>query len=157
MTPDPLLYIIASVADGFELAHFPWSDAANAKISINRAKFENLEMVEVIIDAMPFLLARLTPVETRQLVFAIDDQALAAETLSPNDSAISVAFSENLSSAKHLPEVNQRLLLLGLWIGDSLDASAAVWMPSRTIMRFANFRGTMAKYPDQGPMHYSDS
>lgn len=119
---------------------------------VNRAKFENFEMVEVIVDAMSFLLSRLTPAETKQLIRAINDPAHAAEALSPNDSAIGVALTENLSSAMYVPEVHQRLLLLGKWIGESLNANAAAWMPSQRIMSFAKFDAKVAEYLDRGSL-----
>ncbi|WP_417612018.1 hypothetical protein [Parasphingorhabdus sp.] len=151
MTPDPPLYIIASVPDSFELAHLPWREALAGKIIINRAKFENFEMVEVIVDAMPFLLSRLNPAETAQMIRQINDRARIADTLPPDASSVGVALTENLSSAIYVPEVHQRLLLLGKWIGESLNASAAVWMPSQKIMSFAKFHATVAEYLDRAP------
>jgi len=83
------------------------------------------------------------------------DQWLSPDTLSPTDSAIGVALTGNLTGARHLPQVNQRLLLLGKWIGESLDANAAAWMPSQTILSFVNFREAVEKYPAGGPMPFS--
>lgn len=96
-------------------------------------------MVEVIIDAMPFLLSRLTAAEVVQRLAAKQDEPHVRNLPSPIYSAIGVALRDNLTSVRHLPEVNQRLLLLGQWIGESLDATAAAWTPSRKIVHFANF------------------
>jgi len=156
VNPEPSLLIIARLADDFDLTDLPWSETASAKISINRAKFKNLEMVEVIVDAMPFQLSRLTAAETSQRIAAMKDQWLSTDTLSPADSAIGVALTGNLTGARHLPQVNQRLLLLGKWIGESLDASAAAWMPSQTILSFVNFREAVEKYPAGGALPFSD-
>lgn len=139
MNSDPPLLIIAPTADTCDMAHLPWCAAAKDKISVNHAKFKNLEMVEVIVDAMPFLLSRLTASEVAQLFAATNEEPHVSSLPSPLYSAVGVALRDNLTSARHLPEVSQRLLLLGRWIGESLDATAAAWMPSRKIVDFANF------------------
>ena len=151
MIPEPPLLIIAPMADDLDLAALPWCETAAENISVNHAKFKNLEMVEVIVDAMPFILSRLTAAETSQQFTAEKCEPLFCDLPSSEESAIRIAIGDNLASAKHLPEVNRRLLLLGNWIGDSLAATAAAWMPSRTLTNFTYYAKTVGEYLTDGP------
>jgi len=146
MNPEPPLLIIAPLTDDFDLAQMLWCEAASERISVNHAKFKNLEMVEVIVDAMPFLLSRLTAAETSQRFAAAKDQVPFRDLPSPGDSAIGIEPGDNLTSARHLPEINRLLLLLGQWIGEGLKASAAAWMPSRQVTNIANYDEIVRKY-----------
>ncbi|MEH6827428.1 hypothetical protein [Parasphingorhabdus sp.] len=146
MNPEPPLLIIAPLTDGFDLAQLPWCEAARERISVNHAKFKNMEMVEVIVDAMPFLLSRLTAAETSQRFATARDQAPYRDLPSPGDSAIGIQLGDNLASARHLTDINRRLLLLGQWIGESLKASAAAWMPSRQVANIANYDEIVRQY-----------
>lgn len=146
MNPEPPLLIIARLANAFDLAQLPWCEAARERISVNHAKFKNLEMLEVIVDAMPFVLSRLTAAETSQRFAAARDQAPFRDLPSPGDSAIGIELGDNLTSARHLLEINRRLLLLGQWIGESLKASAAAWMPSRQVANIANYDQMVRQY-----------
>jgi hypothetical protein len=142
---EPPLLIIAAMADDLDLAQLPWCAPAVEKISVNQDKFKDLEMVEIIIDAMPFILSRLTAGETRRQMTTMRSEQQFPDIPSGEQSAIGVAPGEIVASARHLPEVNRRLLLLGKWIGQSLDATAAVWKPSRTWIGFANFSEAVAR------------
>lgn len=146
MYPQPPLLIIAPIADDFDLAQLPWCDAAREKVSVNRAKFKNLEIAEVIVDAMPHQLTRLTADETREKLAFESRELLGGNPSLSGQSAIAVAPGDNLTSARHLPEVHRRLLLLGKWIGESLQATAAAWTPSRKLASFAWFDGAVAAY-----------
>jgi hypothetical protein len=146
MNPEPPLLIIAPLTDGFDLAQLPWCEAARERISVNHAKFKNMAMVEVIVDAMPFLLSRLTAAETSQRFAVAKDQASFRNLPSPAESAIGIELGDNLTSARHLPDINRRLLLLGQWIGESLKASAAAWMPSRQVANIANYDEIVRQY-----------
>ncbi len=150
MNPDPPLLIIAPMADACNLARLPWCEAAREKISVNRAKFENLDMVEVIVDAMPFLLSRLTAAETAQQLAATKNEPHFCDLPTPIHSAIGITLRDNLTSARQLPEVNQRLLLLGKWIGESLNATATAWMPSRKMVHFTDFDEIVRQYLADG-------
>ncbi|MGB5725337.1 MAG: hypothetical protein WBM39_13085 [Parasphingorhabdus sp.] len=151
MNPEPPLLIIASIADDLDLAHLPWSEPARARVSFNSAKFKELEIVEVIVDGMPFLLSRLSTAETAQKFSEQKFEQLFCGAPSSNDSAIGVGPRDMLISARHLPEVNHRLLLLGKWIGESLAASAAAWVPSGRLASFSYFEETVAEYLAGGP------
>ena len=146
MNPEPPLLIIAPLADGFDLAHLPWSEAARERISVNSVKFGELEMLEVIVDGMSFLLSRLSTAETGQRFAEERFEQLFYGLPSSGESAVAVAPRDNLTSARHLPEINHRMLLLGQWIGESLAATAAAWMPSRSLASFAYFDETVARY-----------
>lgn len=150
MIPEPPLLIIAPLADDLDLAHLPWCEEAAVKIAVNRAKFRNLEMVEVIVHAMPFLLSRLTALETGQQITAGRCEPLACDLPSAGESAIGIALGDNLTSAKHLPEVNGRLLLLGKWIGESLAATTVGWLPSRRLISFASYAEGVDQYLADG-------
>ncbi len=151
MNPDPPLLIIAPVADDSHLADAPWSDAARERISVNHTKFNELEMLEVIVDGMSFLLSRLTAAETGQRFAADRFEYLFSGPPSAEESAIGVAPRDILASARHLPEINHRMLMLGQWIGESLSATAAAWMPSRRLVSFAYFDETVREYLAGGP------
>jgi len=157
----PPLLIIAPLADDFDLAQLPWCDAAREKVSVNHAKFTNLEMVEVIVDAMPFLLTRLTAEETSAKLAAGAIDQPAGDLAVSGESAIGVAPGSNLVCARHLPEIHGRLLLLGRWIGKSLDATAAAWMPAGKLGGFAGFDDMVDQYLAEGrfpsPFHISFS
>ncbi len=151
MSSEPPLLIIAPVADDFDLADVPWSDAARERISVNTAKFNELEMLEVIVDGMPFLLSRFTAAETGQRFAAEKFEQLFSDGPSSEDSSIGVTPRDILASARHLPEINRRMLSLGQWIGKCLTATAAAWMPSRKIASFAYFDETVGEYLADGP------
>lgn len=149
------------MVDDFDPAQLPWCDAARGNVSVNRAKFRNLEMAEVIVDAMPFLLTHLTAEETgRKLTVEPCDRLFGNLSLT-GESAIGVVPGDNLASARHMPEVNRRLLLLGKWIGESLNATAAAWMPSRNLVGFGWFDNAVKQYLTEGrfpaPFHISFS
>lgn len=150
MKPEPSLLIIASMPDELDLAQLPLRDEASAEISVNRAKFKDMEMAEVIVDAMPFLLTRLTAAETGQQIAAMNDATISRDRPSATESAIGVALGDNLTSARHLTEVNRRLLLLGKWIGEGLKASGAAWMPSRRLVPFADYDKIVCRYMADG-------
>lgn len=151
MNSEPPLLIIAPVADDFDLADVPWSDAARERISVNSAKFNELEMLEVIVDGMPFLLSRFTAAETSQRFAAEKFEQLFSGVPSSEDSSIGVAPRNILTSARHLPEINHRMLSLGQWIGKSLAATAAAWMPSRRLASFVYFDEIVEEYLAGGP------
>ena len=151
MNPEPPLLIIAPVADDFDLAQLPWSEAASARISVNSAKFDELEMLEVIVDGMPFLLSSFTATETRSRFATEKFEPLFSCLPSSEDSAIGVSLRDTLTSARHLPEINHRLLLLGKWIGESLGATAAAWIPSGKLASFAYFEEAVGEYLEGGP------
>lgn len=161
MYRQPPLLIIAPLADDFDLAQLPWCDAASAKVSVNRAKFTDLEMLEVIVDAMPFLLTRLTAEEAGDKLAAEALDQRAGDLAVSGGSAIGVALDVNLACASHLPEIHRRLLLLGRWIGESLDATAAAWTPAGKLCRFAWFDDRVEQYLAEGrfpsPFHISFS
>jgi hypothetical protein len=148
MNPEPPLLIIAPLTDDFDLAQMLWCEAARERISVNHAKFKNLEMVEVIVDAMPFLLSRLTASETSQKFATTKYPAPFRDLPSPGGSAIGIDLGDNLTSARHLPDINRRLLLLGQWIGGSLKASAAAWMPLPDIVSDFLFGGPARLFCD---------
>ncbi|MEH6662891.1 MAG: hypothetical protein V7679_14680, partial [Parasphingorhabdus sp.] len=151
INPEPPLLIIAPVADEFVLTQAPWCKAANTKMVVNRAKFTNLEMAEVIVDAMPFRLSRLTAAEAGRKLTP-DTSGLTFEDLASSaDTVISVAPGDSLTSARHIPEVNRRLLSLGKWIGESLAATAAAWIPSRRLVNFSTFDHAVDQYLAGGP------
>jgi hypothetical protein len=144
--PEPPLLIIAALADSFDLAHLPWTEAARERISVNSAKFRDLDMLEVIVDGMPFLLSHLTAAETSQK-FSDDSFAQRfSELPSSGNSTIGVAPREILASGRHLPEINHRLLLLGKWIGDSLTATAVAWIPSHKLFSFEYYDKAVGEY-----------
>lgn len=120
-------------------------------MSVNRAKFKNLEMIEVIVDAMSFHLSRLTAAEVRRKLTAEKYDFILSDLPSSGESAIGVAPGDNLTSDRHIPEVDQRLLLLGKWIGESLSATGAAWMPSRRMVKFSWFNQAVAEYCAGGP------
>jgi hypothetical protein len=159
--PDPPLLIISQIADDFDLARLPWCDAARKKVSVNQAKFTNLEMAEVIVDAMPFLLTRLTADETGELLTASQCDLLFCDRLPSGKSAIGVAPGDNLAGAAHIPEVHRRLLLLGKWIGESLAATTTAWLPARKLSSFAWFDNAVHQYLAEhrfpSPFHVSFS
>ena len=146
MNPEPPLLIIAPLANTLDLTQVPWCDAAKDKISVNRDKFQNMEMAEVIVDAMPFLLTRLSATETSQIFNSGKYDQLLCALPPATHSAIGVAPGDNLASARHLSEINRRLLLLGQWIGESLGATTAAWMPSRRLTSFAWFDQAVRRY-----------
>ena len=137
MNPEPALLVIAPLAEGFDLTHFPWSQAATERISVNSAKFSELDMLEVIVDGMPFLLSRFTTV-------AIDEIS--------HQSAIGVTPRGILTSGQHLPEIIHRILLLGKWIGDSLAATTVALMPSGDIVSFEYFDEVVKDYLTGKPL-----
>jgi len=157
----PPLLIIAPLADDFDLTRLPWRGAAREKVSVNHAKFPNLEMAEVIVDAMPFLLTRLTAEESREKLASATAGLPVRSIPSSGESAIGVAPGANLACARHLGEIHRRLLLLGKWIGESLDATAAAWMPAEKLCRFAEFDDMVDQYLAEGrfpcPFHISFS
>ena len=161
MYPQPPLLIIAQIADDFDLAHLPWCDAARKKVSVNRAKFRNLELAEVIVDAMPFRLTRLTADETGELLTTNPCELLFRDRPPSGKSAIGVAPGDNLAGAAYIPEVHRRLLLLGRWIGDSVAATATAWMPSRKLSSFAWYDNAVHQYLAENrfpsPLHVSVS
>lgn len=120
-------------------------------MSVNRAKFKNLEMAEVIVDAMTFQILRLTAAEARRKLTAEKSELIFCDLPSSAETVIGVAPGANLSSARHIPEVNRRLLLLGKWIGESLAATAAAWMPSRRVVNFSGFHHAVDQYRAGGP------
>ena len=163
--PPPLL-IIAPHAYDADLADLRWCEAASGKVRVNAAKFRNLEMVEVIVDSMPFLLTPLTADETGKTLNAGTCDPLTCDPLMcdlplSGESAIGVTPRANVASAAPIPEVHRRLLLLGQWIGQSLDATAAVWMPARRLSSFAWFDNAVSDYLARGrlplPFHVSCS
>ena len=146
MKNEPALLIFAPIADGFDLAHLSWCEAARERILINHAKFTDLDMDEVIIDGMPFLLSRFTAEETGHRFAKENFEKLADGLSTSNDSAIGVTPGEILTSGQHLPEVIQRILILGRWIGDSLAATAVAWIPSGALVGFECFEEAVGEY-----------
>ena len=55
MISEPALLIVAPMMNGFDLAHLPWSREAGGRLVVNGAKFDDLDMLEVIVDGMQFL------------------------------------------------------------------------------------------------------
>lgn len=161
MYPQPPLLILSQITDDFDLAQLPWCESARDKVTLNRAKFRNLEMVEIIVDAMPFVLTRRTADETREILTGGPFDLLFCDLPPPENSAIGVAPGDNLADATRIPEVHQRLLLLGKWIGESLNATAAAWMPAWKLASFAWFTNAVDQYLADGrfplPFHISFS
>ena len=151
MTFEPPLLVIAPIRDGFDLAHMPWSETAKERISVNSAKFDGLDMIEIIFDSMPFLLTFHTATETKKRFSDERFEALFCGPPTSYESAIAITPRDILTSGRHLPEVNHRTLLLGKWVGDSLSAISAAWIPSRRIASFAFFREVVADYLTGGP------
>ena len=151
MKSEPPLLIIAHIADGFDLALLPWPETAKARISVNSAKFGEIDMLEIIFDSMPFLLSRFTATETKRQFMDEKFEPLFCGLPAAHDSAIAIAPRDILASARHLPEINHRMLLLGKWIGESLAATAAAWMPSRRLASFAYFDEVVSHYLAGGP------
>lgn len=150
MYPQPPLLILAPLADEFDLAQLPWCDAAQKTVTVNQAKFTNLDMVEVIVDAMPFLLTRLTEEETSAALTLEPSDLPIRDFPSPGLSAIGVAPGANLVCARHVPESHRRLLSLGRWIGQSLNAAVAAWMPSGKLEGFASYGDMVERYLSEG-------
>ncbi|WP_417621686.1 hypothetical protein [Parasphingorhabdus sp.] len=148
---EPPLLILTQFPGKFDLMRLPWSQEAKARILFNSAKFEDLELAEVVIDGMTFFLSSLAPSEITQRFATERFERLCCSPPSPDDSAIGIGTRDNVSSAKHLPEVNHRLLLLGKWIGESLAATAAAWLPSRKLIGFAYFDEVAGQYLAGGP------
>jgi hypothetical protein len=151
INPEPPLLIVAPLTDDFTLTQMPWCEAARTNISVNRAKFKNLEMVEVIVDAMPFRLSRLTAAEARRQLTAETSALTFGDLPAAAKSIIGVAPGDNVTSARHIPEVNRRLLSLGKWVGQSLAATGAAWMPSRRLVNFSTFHHAVDQYLAGGP------
>jgi len=151
INPEPPLLIIAPVADDFVLTQAPWCKAANTNMVVNRTKFKNLEMAEVIVDAMPFRLSRLTAAEAERKLIPDTSELTFDDLASSADTVIGVTPGHNLTSARHIPEVNRRLLSLGKWIGESLTATAAAWIPSRRLVNFSIFHHAVDQYLAGGP------
>ncbi len=147
----PPLLIVSPLTSASDLTQLPLTEAAKSKISVNPAKFQGMEMVEVIVDAMPFLLTRLTAAEARKIFTAEKCELIFCDPPSEYDTAIGIALGDDLISGKHLPEINRRLLSLGQWIGDSLGATAAAWLPARRVTSFAWFDEAVNQYLDGGP------
>lgn len=151
MISAPPLLIISRLAADFDLVRLPWPEAADGRISVSRSKFADLDMIEVIIDGMAFLLCRFTPTETRSRFRIEKFEQLFTGLPSTRDCAIGVAARNIVASARHLPEINRRMLLLGKWVGESLAASAAAWTPSRRIASFRYFQESVDAYLAGGP------
>ena len=161
MYRQPPLLIVAPLADDLDLARLLWCDAARGNVTVNRAKFKNLDMVEVIVDAMPFLLTRLTEEETSGKLSAGTCNLPFGDQPFSGGSAIGIAPGANLACASHVPETHRRLLLLGRSIGQGLEATAAAWMPARTLGSFAWFVDTVDQYLADDrfpyPLHFAVS
>ncbi|ATW04874.1 hypothetical protein [Sphingorhabdus sp. YGSMI21] len=151
MIPEPPLLIIGPMANDPDLAYLPWCATAAKNIIVNRAKFKDLEMVEVIFDAMTFLVSRLTAAEMSHCLATGKYRPPRRNLPASGLSAIGIAPGDNLASASHLPTVNQRLLLLGKWIGESVTASAVAWQPSGRISDFTDFCNSVDQYLAGGP------
>ncbi|NVD27690.1 hypothetical protein HUO14_07215 [Parasphingorhabdus flavimaris] len=151
MISDPALLIVAPMMNGFDLAHFPWPRAAGDRLLVNGAKFDDLDMLEVIVDGMPFLLSRLSAEETRQKFADESFRPLSGDLPYPDGSAIGIGPRDIVTSARHLPEINCRLLMLGKWIGTILAATAAAWGPSGGLVHFADYDKAVSDYLAGGP------
>ncbi len=151
MNSEPPLLIIASLPGDFDLAHLSWPEAANGKITVNDAKFDDLDMVEVIVDGMPFLLNHYTADETAQRFATQKFDRLFTGLPTSGESSIGLAVRNILTSAKHLPAINHRILLLGQWIGEAIEATAAAWTPSGRITNFRYFDEITGEYLAGGP------
>ncbi|VWX56926.1 hypothetical protein [Sphingorhabdus sp. 109] len=151
MIPDPPLLIIAPVADDTDLTQLPWCEAARERLSVNRSKFENLEMAEVVFDAMTFLVSRQTAAETGRLLAGKGSASPQGNPPCPDTPSLGIALSDILESARHLPAVNHRLLLLGKWIGESVSANAAAWLPSGGLSDFPDYCTSVERLLAGGP------
>ncbi len=150
MYPQPPLLIVVPKACHMDLANLRWCGAARGKVSVNPARFRDLEMVEVIVDAMPFVLTPLTPEETGRKLTARTCDLLFCDLPSASESAIGIAPGEHVAGAAQIEEVHSRLLMLGQWIGKSLEATAAAWMPARILGSFAWFEDAVSEYLVRG-------
>lgn len=151
MISEPALLIVAPMMNGFDLAHFPWSREAGGRLVVNGAKFDDLDMLEVIVDGMQFLLSRLSAEESRRKFADENFGPLSGDLPYPDGSAIGIGPRDIVTSARHLPEINCRLLMLGQWIGTSLAATAAAWAPSGTLVHFADYDQAVRNYLAGGP------
>ncbi len=148
---EPPLLIIADIPAGFDLMQLSWPAEAQDRISINPAKFSDVEMAEIVIDGLTFCLARFAAAETVQRSGTGRFEHLFCGPPSPDDSAIGIGMRDVVSSARHLPMANHRLLQLGKWIGESLAAAAAAWLPSGKLASFAYFQEVTNLYLAGGP------
>ncbi|ASK87737.1 hypothetical protein [Sphingorhabdus sp. SMR4y] len=143
---EPPLWIIAPLPEDLVLWQLPWCEAAEGKISVNRSKFTNLEMAEVIVDAMPLCLSRLTATEVGRKLTAGKIETFLCDLPSSSEEAIGITPGDNLASARHIHEINRRLLLLGQLVGESLSATRTVWLPSGKLVDFPWFRQAAGQY-----------
>ena len=152
MKSEAPLFIIAPIPDVFDWTKFPWSGTAKNRISVNNAKFNEMDMLEIIVDGMPFLLSRFLAAETNKRFADERFEQLFSGPPATQESAIAIAPRDIVTTARHLPEVNRRILQLGKWIGESLAATAAAWIPSRKIASFAYFDEVVTEYLSGGPL-----
>jgi hypothetical protein len=152
VNPEPALLIVAPVADGFDLAHIPWSRTARERISVNNDKFSELDMLEIIVDGMPFLLSHFATEETGQIFARKNFKKPSADVRISHQSAIGVTPRDILTSGQHLPEIIHRILLLGKWIGDSLAATAVILVPSSELVSFEYFDEAVKEYFEGRPL-----
>ena len=148
---EPPLLIIADIPPGFDLMQLPWPAEAAGRISINDAKFTGLEMAEIVIDGLTFCLARFASADIVHKSGTGRFEHLFCAPPSRDDSAIGIGMRDVVSSARHLPMANHRLLQLGNWIGASMSGTAAVWLPSGKIASFAYFQEVTGLYLAGGP------
>jgi len=147
----PLL-VIANLPSDFSLADLQLSEQDRQSIRINTAKYQGLDLLEVILDGMTFTLRYHNAEETRANHGIGALRRLFCDTPSQSSAAISIALGENMAYGKHIAAVNRAYLRLALSIGNNVAATHAAWLPAGQIAGFDYFSGPVTDYVNGGPL-----
>lgn len=150
MHPEPSLFIFAELDDEFSLNDLHFDRLTDHGLLVNPAKYQGLELTELILNGMTFVIAHQRAEENKAVrsLGGFEHLFCAPETVSLP--SISISLSENLLRGKHLPAINQAYLKLGKIIGDKINAKAVAWMPAHKISGYEFFTYIVNQYLADG-------
>ncbi|WP_430429043.1 hypothetical protein [Parasphingorhabdus sp.] len=150
MHPEPSLFIFAELDDKFSLNDLQFDRFSDDGLMVNQAKYQGLELIELILSGMTFVIAHQRAGEniTDRSRRGFEYIFCAPETGNlPN---ISISLSENLLHGKDVPAVHQINFKLGQIIGEMVKAKAVAWMPARKIFGYEFFTDMVDQHQADG-------
>ena len=152
MQVNPPLLVIAALPESFNLSELEFSGNQKNQTVINQVKFQELQIVEVVLNGMAFILTHYTAEETRENFGIAQLETIFSERPKEKAASIGLTFGENLTSGKHVPAINQALLKLAAMVGESVSASHIAWLPAKQNVDFNYFLEAVDEYVAGGPM-----
>lgn len=148
---NPPLLLIVPVADTFRLSDLILPEEITARVTLNHAKYADLDMLEAIVGGMSFTLTHHVKQDAFQNFSTQKLNHIFCNAPEQQMPAIGVALSDHIANAKHDSTVNRTFLELARIIGEALNATSVIWQPAKLHIGFEYFVEASDQYITGGP------